>query len=330
LNTAGHEARARWDSLTKPRGSLGRLEDAVVKLAEIQGTAAPKLERRALFVFCGDHGIASEGVSAYPSIVTREMVKNFLRGGAAINVLCREYGIETRIVNAGVMGGPIAGAIDRRIGPGTRSFLREPAMSRDETERAIAAGRELAREAAGQFDIAGVGEMGIGNTSSASALVCALTGASVPEAIGRGAGIDDEGLTRKRVVIGDALQLHGSAEPLSTFGGFEIAMMCGFYLGAFEAGLAVVADGFIGGAALLCAWTMEPEVMRGVFVAHRSAEPGHTLILNKIGAEPLFDLGMRLGEGTGAALAIGTLAAALALYRGMSTFAEAAVTDALK
>lgn len=325
-------ARARWDSLTKPRGSLGRLEDAVVKLAETQGTAMPRLERRGMFVFCADHGITEEGVSAYPSVVTREMVNNFLRGGAAINILCREYGIETHIVDAGVMGEAIAGAIDRRIGAGTRSFLRNTAMEHSDAERAIEAGRELAREAARNFDIAGLGEMGIGNTSSASALLCALTGTAVEDAVGRGAGIDDAGLARKRAVIQEALKRHRTAikDPvgaLAAVGGFEIAMMCGFYLGAAEEKLVTVADGFISGAALLAAWKIAPAVLESVVVAHRSAETGHKKLLEAMGVEPLLDLGMRLGEGTGAAMAIGILGAAVALYRGMATFGEAAVTD---
>ncbi len=324
--------RERWDSLTKPRGSLGVLEACVVKLAAIQGSANPRVARRCVYVFCGDHGIAEEGVSPYPSVVTREMVKNFVRGGAAINVLCRQLGIETRIVDAGVAGPRFAGVIDRRVAEGTRNFLREPAMSIEQARLAVERGIEVAHEANREFDLVAVGEMGIGNTTSASALLCALTGASAEEAAGRGAGLDDAGLVRKREVLTAALKTH-TADPrepltlLSAFGGFEIAMMAGFLLGAARHGLAVVVDGFISGTAFLVARAFYPKLGEHVFFAHRSAEKAHELLLKEAGAEPLLDLGLRLGEGTGAALAMGILASAAALYREMATFAEAAVSD---
>ena len=319
--------RQRWDALTKPRGSLGRLEDAIVQLGEIQRTVIPRLDRRAMFVFCGDHGITEEGVSAYPSVVTREMVRNFLAGGAAINVLCREHNIETRIVDAGIGGPHIEGTIDRKIAEGTGNFIRQPAMSRDQAMKAIEAGKHLAHEAAANFDIAGVGEMGIGNTTSASALLCMLTGCSPEAAVGRGAGLDDGGLARKRVVISGVRRTDDPMEALAAVGGFEIAMMSGFFLGAAEHGLPVVADGFIGGAAFLVARGLRPHLTRHVFFGHLSAEPGHALILNAAGVKPLFDLDMRLGEGTGAALAIGLLTSALRLYREMATFEQASITD---
>ena len=322
----------RWDSLTKPRGSLGALEPAVVKLAEIQGTATPAVDRRGIYVFCGDHGIAAEGVSLYPSVVTREMVKNFMRGGAAINVLCRQLGIETDVIDAGVAGPRLEGVTDLRVASGTQSFLRGPAMSREQASSAIIAGIELANTASHRFNLVGVGEMGIGNTTSASAILCALTGATPEQAAGRGTGLDDAGVLRKREVLQSALALHNvsASDPLavvSVFGGFEIAMMAGFLLGAASDRLPVVLDGFIGGAAFLIARSFYTAIGDHVFFGHRSAELAHERLLAEAGAKPLLDLGLRLGEGTGAALAMGILVSAVGLYREMATFAEASVSD---
>lgn len=324
--------RARWDSLTKPRGSLGILEDSVVKLAEIQGTDMPSVDRRCIFVFCGDHGITEEGVSPYPSIVTREMVKNFVRGGAAINVLCRQLAMETRIVDAGVMGSKLEGVIDRRVGEGTRNFLKGPAMSREDARTAVEEGICLAHEAAQAFDLVGLGEMGIGNSTSASAILCALTGAAPDEAAGRGAGLDQAGILRKRQVLQAALSLHRTdpGDPwsvVSAFAGFEIAMMAGFILGAASYRLPVVIDGFISSAAFLIARSFYPAIGDRVFFGHRSAEFAHRRLLTHAGAEPLLDLRLCLGEGTGAALAMALLASAISLYREMATFEEAAVSD---
>ncbi len=324
--------RARWDSLTKPRGSLGLLEEQVVKLAEIQGSHMPRIERRCLYVFCGDHGITEEGVSAYPSVVTREMVKNFVRGGAAINVLCRHFDIETRVVDAGVAGPKLAGVLDRRTGNGTANFLRGPAMSRDQARAAIETGIHLAREAAHYFDIAGVGDMGIGNSTSASALLCAFTGVTPAEAVGRGAGLDRAGVERKCGVVKAALAVHNAnpADPLSVisaFGGFEIAMMAGFLLGAAARRLPVVIDGFISGAAFLIARAFYSDIANHAFFAHHSAEHGHARLIAFAQARPLLDLGMCLGEGTGAALAIHLLCSAVYLYREMATFGEASISE---
>jgi nicotinate-nucleotide--dimethylbenzimidazole phosphoribosyltransferase len=326
----------RWNSLTKPRGSLGRLEQSVLRLAGIQGNVMPVLERRAMYVFCGDHGITAEGVSLYPSVVTREMVKNFLAGGAAINVLCRQFNIEPLIVDAGVLGENIPGTLDRRIGEGTRNFLREPAMSRAQAIHAIENGIRLAQEAAARFDIAGVGEMGIGNSTAASALLCAFTGMSVEQAVGRGTGLDDFGLQHKQTVLTSALARVGVrqiSDPLAIaaeFGGFEILAMAGFLLGAASTRLPVVVDGFISGSAFLVARALCPHVENYLFFAHRSAEKGHAALLSTAAVTPLLDLDMRLGEGTGAALAISVLASALALYREMATFAQASVSDTVK
>lgn len=324
--------RTRWDSLTKPRGSLGLLEDEIVKLAEIQGTAMPRTGRRAIYTFCGDHGITEEGVSLYPSVVTREMVKNFVGGGAAINVLCRHLGIEACIVDAGVSGPKLTGILDRRIGSGTANFLRGPAMSRAEALSSLETGIDIARDAATRFDLAGVGEMGIGNTTSASALLCVFTGATPAEAAGRGAGLDDAGVQHKCRVLTAALAMHqvDPQDPLSVisaFGGFEIAMMAGFLLGAASCRLPVILDGFITGAAFLIARAFYCDIESHVFFAHQSAEHGHDRLLRSVRSKPLLRLEMRLGEGTGAALAISLISSAADLYREMATFAEADVSD---
>jgi nicotinate-nucleotide--dimethylbenzimidazole phosphoribosyltransferase len=324
--------RERWDSLTKPRGSLGVLEPSIVKMALIQNKAMPAADRRCVYVFCGDHGITAEGISLYPSVVTREMVKNFVRGGAAINVLCRQLGIETRIVDSGVAGPKFAGVLDCRIGDGTRNFLRGPAMSREAAVSAVERGIELGQDAAGHFDLVGAGEMGIGNSTSASALLCVLTGATPEEAAGRGAGLDEAGVRHKREVLTAALALHrvDRNDPLGAlgaFGGFEIAMMTGFILGAASKRLPVVIDGFISSAAFLVARAFYRDIGESVFFGHRSAELAHAKLLDEAGASPLLDLGMRLGEGTGAALAMGVLTSGVSLYREMATFAEASVSD---
>jgi nicotinate-nucleotide--dimethylbenzimidazole phosphoribosyltransferase len=326
------QVRERWDSLTKPRGSLGVLETGVVRMAQIQNKAMPATDRRCVYIFCGDHGITAEGVSLYPSVVTREMVKNFVRGGAAINVLCRQLGIETLIVDAGVAGAKFEGVLNRRIAEGTRNFLHVPAMLREEAAAAIRSGIELGQDAAGHFDLVGVGEMGIGNSTSASALLCALTGVTPEGAAGRGAGLDEAGVIHKREVLGAALALHqvDKDDPLgavSAFGGFEIAMMAGFVLGAASKQLPVVIDGFISSTAFLVARAFNRDIGEFVFFGHRSAELAHARLLEETGAAPLLDLRMRLGEGTGAALAMGVLAAGVSLYREMATFAEASVSD---
>lgn len=322
---------ARWNSLTKPPGSLGRLETLVADLAEMQGTPRPILDRKAMYVFCGDHGVTAEGVSAWPSEVTGQMVRNFIRGGAAISVLGKSLGIELTVVDCGVLGPSIPGALDRKIAAGTRNFTREPAMTRDEANRALEHGAALAREC--KADIAGVGEMGIGNTASASALVCAFTGLTPAKAVGRGAGISDEGLARKRKAVEQALALHhesfGDAlGVLSTLGGFEIATMTGFILECAAQRRPVVVDGFITTAAVLAARAFASNVGDYLFYSHCSAEQAHRAVLEILNAQPLFDLGMRLGEGSGAALALGLIGQALALYDRMATFEQASVAEA--
>jgi nicotinate-nucleotide--dimethylbenzimidazole phosphoribosyltransferase len=319
----------RWNSLTKPPGSLGRLEQLVVDFARMRGEVRPVCRRKSLYIFCGDHGVTAEGVSAWPSEVTAQMVANFVRGGAAVCALCRRFGIETVVVDSGVAADPAPGAVNRKIARGTRNFAVEAAMSRAEAIQALEAGAALPGELA--TDIAGAGEMGIGNTASAAALLCAFTGCDPRQAAGRGAGLDDAGVARKAAVIERALALHrpNAADPVATLaalGGFEIAMMTGFLLGAASRRLPVVVDGFISGAAALAARAIHPGVLDYMIFSHRSAERGHAVMLDALGARPLLDLDMRLGEGTGAALAINLLESALALYDGMASFAEAAVT----
>jgi len=325
---------ARWDSLTKPRGSLGRLETEILRLAQIQAKPNPSLDRAAIYVFCGDHGITKENVSAYPQAVTREMMKNFVAGGAAINVLCRNAAIDTVIVDAGVCGPKIPGVLDRRIAEGTGSFLEGPAMKDVQAYAALEAGIALAGDAAASFDVVGLGEMGIGNSASASALVSAFLAVPAADSVGRGAGLDDAGLNHKKRVVSQALSRYGDElgsmdpmEVLALLGGFEIAMMAGFTLGAAANRLPVVIDGFICTAGFLAAQKICPNVADYVLFGHQSAEPGHLPVLEALGRKPLLNLGLRLGEGTGAAMAISVLRSGLQLYREMATFTEASVSD---
>jgi nicotinate-nucleotide--dimethylbenzimidazole phosphoribosyltransferase len=322
------EVRARWDSLTKPPGSLGRLEPLVIEYALMHGTAAPPLRRKSMVIFCADHGVTAEGVSAWPSDVTRQMVANFISGGAAISVLCRATGIEPLVVDAGVASDPRPGALDRKVARGTANFARGPAMTISQAEQALHAGAGIARNL--DADVAGVGEMGIGNTTSASALLCALAGVTPHEAVGRGAGLDNEGVRRKAAVIERALALHAASlgdpvSALAALGGFEIAMMAGFLLGAASRRLPVMVDGFIAGSAALSARAIDQRVSEYLLYSHRSAERAHGLMLDALGAKPLLDLDMRLGEGTGAALGISLLESAVRLYSEMATFAGAGV-----
>jgi nicotinate-nucleotide--dimethylbenzimidazole phosphoribosyltransferase len=322
--------RARLDSLTKPPGSLGQLEQIALKFALIRGMEMPSSARKGLYIFCGDHGVTAEGVSRYPSSVTRQMTCNFASGGGAINVLCRRNEIQPVIVDVGVSGPAVPGVLDRKIAPGTRNLRREPAMSRLEAEAALQIGRELAVHAAEKFDMAGVGEMGIGNTTSAAALLSAFTGLHPSGAVGSGTGMNAEGMSRKADVIGAALTLHrpdpkDAVGVLAAVGGFEIAAITGFILGASTHRLPVVLDGFPCCSAALAARAISPDALSTAFFGHLSAERGHAFLLEWLNAEPLLSLGMRLGEGTGAALAIGIIDAAVLLYREMATFEEAAI-----
>jgi nicotinate-nucleotide--dimethylbenzimidazole phosphoribosyltransferase len=305
--------RGRLDSLTKPRGSLGRLEELALQLGLIQSTESPKIGHKAMFVFCADHGVVEEGISPYPSEVTRQMVANFRSGGAAINVLCRHGNIEPVIVDMGV-------------GRPTRNFTREPAMTRAQAEHAIETGFAHAARAG----TLGAGEMGIGNTTSAAALFSAFSGLDPSETAGRGTGLDDAGVARKVEVIRRALALHPfTNDPIKTLaalGGFEIAAITGLILGAASRRRVVVLDGFITGAAAIVARAIAPASLDYVVFPHCSAERGHRKMLDFLDARPLLNLDMRLGEGSAAALGIGLLESAVNLYAEMATFETAGVS----
>lgn len=332
---AASAAQARLDRLTKPLGSLGCLEDLIVQLAGICGQSIPDVADRAFVVMAADHGIASAGVSAYPAEVTGQMVQNFLAGGAAISVLGRFHRARIVVVDMGVSVPCIAraGLVSRRIGPGTRDFSREPAMARGDVTTAIDVGIEIAEElAADGCRLLVPGEMGIGNSTAAAALVAALTGRSAGEVTGRGTGLDDAGLARKVSIIDAALALHAPdpRDPigvLAALGGFEIAGLVGLLLGAGAAGMPVVLDGFIVGSAALAAVRLAPALGPRLIAGHRSAEPGHRVVLDALGLRPLLDLDLRLGEGSGAAIALGVIDAAVRLQAEMATFEEAAVAD---
>jgi nicotinate-nucleotide--dimethylbenzimidazole phosphoribosyltransferase len=322
-----------WDSLTKPPRSLGRLESLVVEYALMQGTVRPRIDRKVLVLFCADHGVTAEGVSAFPREVTAQMVKNFLTGGAAISVLCRQLGIEPVVVDAGVDGPLEPGALDYKCGQGTANFAMQPALTQAQAEQALHNGIALAGEVSQRADIAAVGEMGIGNTTSASALLCAFTGCPPHDAAGAGTGLDAARISHKAEVIAGALRLHEAAVAsqdsmaiLCAFGGFEIATMAGFLLGAASRRLPVMIDGFICCAAVLVARSLDAGVMNYLIFSHRSAENAHNRMLAALQKKPLFDLEMRLGEGTGAVLAISVLENAVALYSEMATFEQVGVS----
>ena len=390
--------RQAIDAKTKPPGSLGRVEALAARIARIQGTLTPRLRRCRLTLFAGDHGVASEGVSAYPQAVTRQMVANFLAGGAAANVFARANGVEIAVVDAGVAGDPLdaPGLVSRRIAPGTRNLAIEPAMTREQYETALRAGAELdagrgteasaeagvrtedeseagagpetrtaaeartgngaslgarpgdgtigeaeahaeAHAGAGLgdrdgtwFDAAAFGEMGIANTSSATLIAHKLIGAPLDALTGRGTGLDDDGLARKlRVLARAADRTANRLEPgdaLREYGGFEIAMMAGAMIGAAHTRAVVIVDGFIASAAALAAVRLAPALTDYLVFAHRSAEPGHDVVLDALGASPLLDLGMRLGEGTGALLAWPILRSAAAMLSNMASFESAGVS----
>ncbi len=329
-------AEARQLELTKPPGSLGRLEETANRCAAIFESLSFTLERPRIVVFAADHGGCAEGVSPFPQAVTAQMVLNFLRGGAAINCLARASGIELKVVDAGVAQAlpALEGLIDRRIAPGTRNFCVEPAMTDAQARAAVEAGIGMAQDAvADGCGLLGFGEMGIGNTTSASAIAAALTGLAPAVVIGRGAGADDACLARKISAVERALALHAArlTHPfgvLACVGGFEIAAMCGFCLGAAAGRRPVVTDGFIATSGAALAVKMAPAVKDYLFASHGSVEPGHVHLLETIGLRPLLDLRMRLGEGTGAALAMQIIRAAAAAFTGMATFASAGVSGA--
>ena len=323
---------AALDGKTKPPGALGRIEALAAQLARLQRTLAPRVESCRLVIFAADHGIAAEGVSAYPQAVTRQMVANFLAGGAAACVFARSLGVPVTVVDAGVAGGPLAlpGLTDARLGEGTANSAEGPAMTPEQAAAALARGRAFGRDT--RTDALALGEMGIANTTAAALVLGKLLGRDPAALAGRGTGLSDAGLARKRAVIARAAARRPARLPpeaaLADYGGFEIGMMAGAMLGAAEAGRAVLVDGFPATAAAALALALDPAVRGALVFAHRSAEAGHAEVLAGLGAEPLLDLGLRLGEGTGALLAFPLLRAAAAMLREMASFESAGVSRA--
>jgi len=328
-------ARARQDMLTKPQGSLGRLEMLSIQIAGITGQAHPSVSRKAIITMAGDHGVVAEGVSAYPQEVTPQMVYNFLRGGAAINVLARHVGARVVVVDMGVAADMPAHPqlVNKKIGYGTGNITRGPAMSRADAVKAILAGRDvLEQEIALGLDIVGTGDMGIGNTTPSAAIAAALTGSPVAEIVGRGTGVDEAGLERKRLAVERALDVNqpdpmDGLDILAKVGGFEIAGLAGVVLAASARHIPVVVDGYISTAAAMIAVTLAPQCRSYLIAAHRSQERGHRVMLQWMGLEPLLDMDMRLGEGTGAALGISIADAACKILNEMATFSEAGVSE---
>lgn len=330
--TAQAKIQARIDNKTKPQGSLGQLERVALQLALIQQTDTLSLPKPTMLVFAGDHGIAAEGVSIAPAAVTRQMVLNFLAGGAAINCFCQTLGWQLKVVDAGILE-PIEDPrlILRRLGAGTANLARTAAMTPAQCQEGLQLGAEVARsEIAAGAGLLAFGEMGIANTTAATALLAALTDTPVADCIGRGTGISDHQLAHKQALIEQALaRVAGQTDPqglLAELGGFELVQICGAILAAAEARVPMLIDGFIVSAAALVACRIAPACRDYMLFSHGSAEPGHARLLAAMQAEPLLDLGLRLGEGTGAALALPLLQAAVSFYNDMASFESAGVT----
>jgi len=328
-------ARARQDTLTKPQGSLGRLEELSIQLAGITGQPRPRVPRKAVIVMAGDHGVVRNGVSAYPAEVTRQMVLNFLRGGAAINVLARQAGARVTVVDVGVAADfdEAPGLVRRKVAYGTADFTRGPAMTAQQAEQALQVGVEvLEAEIAAGLDLVATGDMGIGNTTPSAAIVAAMSGLPVARVTGRGTGVDDAGLARKVAAIEAALAVN-RPDPANAFdvlckvGGLEIAGLAGVIIAAASHRVPVVIDGFISGAAALIAVGLAPAARPYLIASHRSVEVGHQAMLELLGVRPLFDFDLRLGEGTGAVLAFHVVEAAARILDEMATFAEAGVSE---
>ena len=328
-------AQARLDRLTKPLGSLGRLEELAASYVAITGELKPNVPRAVVFTFAADHGVAREGVSAYPREVTPQMVLNFLRGGAGVNVLAKHAGVDVRVVDIGVdyeFGG-LPGLLDRKVMKGTRNMAVEPAMTRSQAEQAVMVGVELATEAVREgVGLIGTGEMGIGNTTASAAITAVMTGRPAAETTGRGTGIDESVRMHKVAVIQQALDLHrpdmmDPLDVLAKVGGLEIGGLTGLILGTAAARVPVVLDGFIAGAAALIAVGLQPLCREYLIASHRSVEQGHRVVLDHLRLKPLLDLDLRLGEGTGACLGMDLVCAAIKIYTEMATFDEACVSD---
>lgn len=327
-------ARDHQNHLTKPMGSLGRLEEIAIRLAALQSSNAPQIDRVAIAVFAGDHGVVEEGVSAFPQAVTIEMMKNFVAGGAAISVLARQIGAQLRVVNVGSLApaGSLPGVVDRIAGYATANFCKAPAMSLEGFLNAMAAGQAEAQHAVEQnADLLIGGEMGIGNTTAATALLCHWLDISPSALAGPGTGLSAEGVAHKANIIEQALKRHGahmnSPETLlQHVGGYEIVALAGFYIAGAQAGKALLVDGFICTAAALLALAMNTSISPYLFFSHASAEPGYKALLHYIPSAPLLDLNLRLGEGSGAAVCVPLLRMACAIHNEMATFAQAQVS----
>ncbi len=329
------QAQARLDRLTKPLGSLGRLEELAACYVAITGELKPNVPHAVVFTFAADHGVTLEGVSAYPREVTPQMVLNFLRGGAGVNVLAKHAGVDVRVVDIGVdyEFGAVPGLIARKVMTGTNNLAVESAMTRSQAEQAVMIGVELATEAVREgIGLIGTGEMGIGNTTSSAAITAVMTGRPVADVTGCGTGIDESSRRHKIAVIARALDLHrpdmmDPLDVLAKVGGLEIAGLAGLILGAAAARVPVVLDGFIAGAAALIAVGLQPLCREYLIASHRSVEQGHRVVLDHLSLQPLLDLDLRLGEGTGACLGMDLVCAAIKIYTEMATFDEAGVSD---
>lgn len=329
------KAQAKLDNKTKPLGSLGRLEEFARRFAAITGTLTPDTAKKVIFTFAGDHGVTEEGISAFPREVTPQMVLNFIGGGAGVNVLARHTGSDVRVVDVGVdyEFGELPGLIRKKVARGTRNFTKGPAMTRDEALAALRVGIELAGKAKSeQVAMIGTGEMGIGNTTPSSAIIAAISGKKVAEVTHRGTGINDAALENKIRVIEQGLAVNrpdprDPLDVLAKVGGLEIAGIAGLVLGCAANRLPVVIDGFISTAGALIAAELHPHIRDYLFAAHESVEIGHRFMLERIGVEPILDLGLRLGEGTGAALAMGLIEAGVKIMKEMATFEQAGVSE---
>ncbi len=335
------KTQKRLDNLTKPQGSLGRLEELAKQVVEITRKDNPELKDKVIFTFAADHGVTEEGISAYPKEVTAQMVYNFIRGGAGINVLARQAGVRVVVADLGVaekvksQKSKVKNFVDKKVALGTRNFAKGPAMTKDEAVMAIESGMEIFLDEFNKgVDIAGIGEMGIGNTASASAISAVITGKPVKELTGRGTGIDDKTYSRKIEIIEKAIALNkpqakDAIDVLSKVGGFEIAGLAGVVLASAYKRVPVVMDGFISSAAALIAYAIEPKVKDYLIASHCSVEKGHKAILEYLGLKPILDLSLRLGEGTGAALAMNIVDAAVKVLNEMATFEAAGVSESI-
>ncbi|MCG8343359.1 MAG: nicotinate-nucleotide--dimethylbenzimidazole phosphoribosyltransferase [Chlorobiales bacterium] len=329
------KVQARLDDLTKPQGSLGRLEEIVTKFAVVAGTDSPVLKKKKVFCFAADHGVAEEGVSAFPAEATSQMVYNMLNGGAAINVLARHAGADLDVIDIGVNHDfpGLSGLKKRKIRKSSANIAKAPAMSIDEALQAIMAGVAFAKRAHGDgYHLLGTGEMGIANTTPATALFAVLLDLPVESIAGRGTGIDDKMFDHKISIIKQAIETNKDSlvtplDVLASLGGFEIAGICGLILGAASAGMPVVVDGFISSAGAVAAMNLSCKVTDYLFFSHLSNEQGHKAVMAKLGARPILDLDLRLGEGTGAALAMQVIEGAVKIYNEMATFSSANVSE---